>query len=244
MKIATLAAVAALTAAAPLSAALAADIQGSPSFSGGSYRVIFPGDNGACVAQIADAFQASTLRITIDTSEYAASWVSTTYDVGGPTTIVLGPPFPTLPGGAVLRLTTDGLTYFDCGADRFLLPGHVTPTVTGLSPAGGFTTGGVPVVITGTALTGATSITFGGTAATGFVVDSATQITAVAPAHAVGSADVVVTTASGPNVNTAADDYVYAPAPVPTLSEWAMILFGLLLAGGAALHLGRRRLNA
>lgn len=31
------------------------------------------------------------------------------------------------------------------------------------------------------------------------------------------------------------------PAAVPTLSEWAMILLGLLLAGGAALHLNRRR---
>ncbi len=32
-----------------------------------------------------------------------------------------------------------------------------------------------------------------------------------------------------------------APAPVPTLSEWAMILLGVVLAGGAALHLHRRR---
>jgi hypothetical protein len=32
-----------------------------------------------------------------------------------------------------------------------------------------------------------------------------------------------------------------AAAPVPTLSEWAMILLGLTLAGGAALHLQRRR---
>lgn len=31
------------------------------------------------------------------------------------------------------------------------------------------------------------------------------------------------------------------PVPVPTLSEWAMILFGTLLAGGAALYLQRRR---
>ncbi|MFC5344984.1 NHL repeat-containing protein [Brevundimonas staleyi] len=31
------------------------------------------------------------------------------------------------------------------------------------------------------------------------------------------------------------------PDPVPTLSEWAMILLGLLLAGGAALHIERRR---
>ena len=33
-----------------------------------------------------------------------------------------------------------------------------------------------------------------------------------------------------------------APAPVPTMSEWAMILFGLILAGGAALYIQRRRL--
>lgn len=32
------------------------------------------------------------------------------------------------------------------------------------------------------------------------------------------------------------------PAPVPTLSAWAMILFGLVLAGGAAVVLQRRRL--
>lgn len=34
---------------------------------------------------------------------------------------------------------------------------------------------------------------------------------------------------------------VAAPAAVPTLTEWAMILLGGLLAGGAALHLHRRR---
>jgi len=33
-------------------------------------------------------------------------------------------------------------------------------------------------------------------------------------------------------------------APVPTLSEWAMILFGLMLAGGAALYIQRRQLIA
>lgn len=32
-----------------------------------------------------------------------------------------------------------------------------------------------------------------------------------------------------------------APPPIPTLTEWAMILFGALLAGGAALTLQRRR---
>lgn len=34
------------------------------------------------------------------------------------------------------------------------------------------------------------------------------------------------------------------PEPVPTLSEWAMILFGLILAGGAAVMIQRRRMTA
>lgn len=32
-----------------------------------------------------------------------------------------------------------------------------------------------------------------------------------------------------------------APAPIPTMSEWAMILFGLSLAGGVALYIQRRQ---
>lgn len=43
-------------------------------------------------------------------------------------------------------------------------------------------------------------------------------------------------------VGTAANDVVGPPpAPVPTLSEWAMILFGATLAAGAALLIQRRR---
>lgn len=38
--------------------------------------------------------------------------------------------------------------------------------------------------------------------------------------------------------------YETAPTPVPTMSEWAMILFGLTLAGGAALYIQRRQLTA
>lgn len=38
--------------------------------------------------------------------------------------------------------------------------------------------------------------------------------------------------------------YSSPAAAVPTLSEWAMILFGTILAGGAALYIQRRRLTA
>jgi len=47
-----------------------------------------------------------------------------------------------------------------------------------------------------------------------------------------------------PRVLVGSVTYSAAPAPVPTLSEWAMILLGLILAGGAALYIQRRQLIA
>jgi hypothetical protein len=65
--------------------------------------------------------------------------------------------------------------------------------------ATGSTIGGDVVVITGTYLTGVTSVTFGGDAAD-FVIDSSTQITATTPAHAAGAVDVAVTAPTGSDV--------------------------------------------
>ena len=53
------------------------------------------------------------------------------------------------------------------------------------------------MTITGTNFTGATAVTFGGTAATGVTVVNATTITAVTPAHAAGVVNVAVTTPGG-----------------------------------------------
>lgn len=64
-----------------------------------------------------------------------------------------------------------------------------------LNPNQGPTSGGNQVVITGTNFTGATSVQFG-TKSAGFVVDSATQITAVAPSNN-AAAQVIVTTPGG-----------------------------------------------
>lgn len=59
------------------------------------------------------------------------------------------------------------------------------------------------------------------------------------------TATVTSTTPDTNPANNAASDtnpvVAAAPAAVPTLTEWAMILFGALLAGGAALHLQHRR---
>jgi sugar lactone lactonase YvrE len=70
-------------------------------------------------------------------------------------------------------------------------------TIASLSPLLGSVAGFGVVTITGTKLTGATAVTFGGVAARRFTVDSDTQITTVTPAHAAGAANVAVTTTEG-----------------------------------------------
>jgi hypothetical protein len=87
--------------------------------------------------------------------------------------------------------------------------GSPLPVVSALSPATGPAAGGTLVTIKGRKLTGATSITFGGTAATSFTVLDDTRIVAVSPAKVAGNADVVVTTPGGVSANTTADNYLY-----------------------------------
>ena len=71
------------------------------------------------------------------------------------------------------------------------------PAVTTLSPTSGPVAGGTSVTITGTGFTGATAVKFGSTAATSFTVNSATAITAKAPAGTGGMVKVTVTTPYG-----------------------------------------------
>ncbi len=65
------------------------------------------------------------------------------------------------------------------------------------------------MIITGTGFVDVTAVTFGGTTAA-YTVDSPTQITATAPAHAVGSVQVQVTAGGLSSADTAADDYTYS----------------------------------
>ena len=80
-----------------------------------------------------------------------------------------------------------------------------------MSPSQSSSFGGAPITITGANLTGATSVTVGGVAATSVVVVSSTSITAVTPAGTVGAKSVEVTTPSG--TASAADAFTYV---VPT----------------------------
>ncbi len=102
----------------------------------------------------------------------------------------------TTPGGASAISTADQLSYIP------------PPTVTGINPASGPTTGGTTVTITGSNFTGATSVSFGTTATSNFIVDSDTQITVVSPAGN-GTVDVTVTTPEGTSTASTADQFSY-----------------------------------
>ncbi|MFF2096885.1 IPT/TIG domain-containing protein [Streptomyces sp. NPDC058202] len=86
------------------------------------------------------------------------------------------------------------------------------PSLLSVSPTQGPTSGGTSVVLTGAGLTGATAVTFGSTPATSYTVNSATQITAVAPLGT-GSVGCTVT---GPGGTSNAVIYAYVGAPTLT----------------------------
>ena len=107
-------------------------------------------------------------------------------------------------GGASATGAANAYTYADA------------PVVTGVSPSSGPIAGGTTVTITGSNLTGASAVKFGTTPASSFNVDSATQITATAPAHAAGLVDVVVTNTAGDSPAVAGDGYTYVGVPTVT----------------------------
>jgi peptidoglycan/xylan/chitin deacetylase (PgdA/CDA1 family) len=105
-----------------------------------------------------------------------------------------------------------------------LAAASAAPSVTALNYHWGPATGGKSLVITGTDFTGATAVSFGGTAAATFKVDSPTQITATTPAHAMALVQVQVTTPGGSSADTAADDYNYTirtEAPTKTIGGFS-----------------------
>jgi hypothetical protein len=125
----------------------------------------------------------------------------------------------------------------------FAFPG---PTLIGINPASGPTTGGTTVIITGTLFTGgflgtAIGVNFGTTPAVSFTINSSTIITATSPAEAAGTVDITVTFADPLSTPTSpADQFTFiAPAitSTPALEVWSMMGLAFLLAGMGYLRL-------
>jgi len=116
----------------------------------------------------------------------------------------------TSPGGTSATSSLDFYTY------------DARPTVSSVSPMAGPTTGGNTVTINGTNFLAGAGVSFGGTASASITFVSATQLKAVAPAHAAGTVDVTVTTPGGTSAIVAGDHYVYDARPtVSSLSPVA-----------------------
>ena len=103
----------------------------------------------------------------------------------------------TTPSGTSATGAADDFTYF------------ALPTVTGVSPATGPSTGGTTVTVTGTNLAGASAVHFGANAATNVSPISPTSLTAVAPAGTPGVVDLTVTTPGGTSATGSADKFTY-----------------------------------
>jgi hypothetical protein len=109
---------------------------------------------------------------------------------------------------------TETLTTFDT-------PGTACPiTVAGFTPTSGIV--GTSVVITGTGFTGATAVKFNQTSAPGFVVNSATQITATVPTGA--TTGPIRVTVGGQTARSTAN-FTVSPVPAPTITSFTP-LFG------------------
>ena len=169
---------------------------GGPAAGGTSVTIAGTGFTGATAVEFGSAPAAS---FTVDSS----TQISAVSPAGS--------------GGTVdVTVTASGLTSATGNGDLFTFTVPAAPTVSVVFPNSGSTAGGTTVRLTGVALTGATAVDFGATAATSFSVDSDTQITAVSPAGVAGTVGVTVTGPGGTSTVNLLDHFTYqAPAPPP-----------------------------
>ena len=123
--------------------------------------------------------------------------------------------------GVVAGLALAGLTLTACGGSETPSgptnpPVVVGPTVLGISPGSGPTSGGTTVTISGANFAAGAAVSIGGSAATSVAVVSSTSITAVTGASAAGAAGVTVTIDG--RSSTLASAFTYVALPPPTIS--------------------------
>ncbi|MER5358062.1 IPT/TIG domain-containing protein [Streptomyces sp. NPDC002785] len=124
----------------------------------------------------------------------SANQLTATVPAGGPGPV---PVTVTTPGGT----SGPGVFYYYVGA----------PVLSSAIPGAGQVGGGNSVTLTGANLLQATAVRFGVTAATNYIIVSATEIRATAPPGVAGTVQVTVTTPGGTSNGA---PYVYLSAPV------------------------------
>jgi spore germination protein YaaH len=97
------------------------------------------------------------------------------------------------------------------------------PTIVDVEASSGRSGGGTNVTITGCAFTGTTAVKFGSTPAASFTFVSDSELTAVSPAHAVGTVTVGVTAATGASAAASSDLFTFAFNGLYTLDAYGGI---------------------
>ncbi len=145
---------------------------------------------------------------------YSGTSMAAPHVSGAAALLLAGDPSLT-PAQVLTRLQTDAKPFTGsgdaypcssslCGAGLLRVPG--APTVMTASVTSGTTSGGTSLILTGVNLDGATTVEFGGTAAT-ITANSATSITVTTPAHAEGTVSIAVTATAG--TDTLASSFTY-----------------------------------
>ena len=163
----------------------------SPSFgaTSGGERVVITGENLSWVTSVTFG---GTVAAIVARSDSSITVFSPAMPAGTTGVAIMSP-------GQVI-FTTTGFTYV------------AAPRIGAVSPASGSTAGGDRVTITGTDLSMASSVTFGGIPAT--IVDRTdVTVTAISPAVTAGTYDVAVVTPGGTALRYAAFTFIAPPPP-------------------------------
>lgn len=196
--------------------------------------ILLVGPSGQTVVLLADtggSIDAVNVTLTFDSAAAAPVASPITSGTFRPTNggaFSGTPPAPAAPYGAAMTIfngtvpngTWSLYVFDDTGGDTGTISGgwslNLTtngPTITSFAPTSGAP--GTPVVITGTNLTGATSVTFGGIPAAAFTVNNPTTITATVPTGAVNG-PISVTTPNGTTSSTAS----FEVSPPPSIASF------------------------
>ncbi|HXQ58958.1 MAG TPA: G1 family glutamic endopeptidase, partial [Acidimicrobiales bacterium] len=107
---------------------------------------------------------------------------------------------------------------FDASTQSFPITyGTPVPVISSVSPSQGSTGGGTSVTINGDYLTGASSVSFGGTSVP-FTTNADNSLSVTAPARSAGTVNVSVTTPGGTSSSSANDQFTYVGSS-PTTTE-------------------------
>lgn len=151
----------------------------------------------------------------------------------------------TTPAGTVGSVTVTVTVNSHSGSLANSFTYFAAPTVTGVSPNTGPTSGGTAVTITGTNFASGASVTFGTASATNVVVSNSTTITATTPTGTAGTATVTVMVSG--HSGTLASGFTYLAPPTvtgvspnsgSTAGGTAVTITGTNFASGATVTFG------